>query len=69
MHLEVIVGVDKPTLIALPPISESTTERITYVFLRDDEGKLVKKFGLVPRMNCGRLAGTRKTESPPNGLR
>ena len=48
MHLEVKVGVDKPTLIALPPIPVSTAESITYVFLRDDEGKLVKKFGLVP---------------------
>ena len=48
MHLEVKVGVDKPTLIALPTISELTAEMITYVFLRDDEGKLVKKFGLVP---------------------
>ena len=48
MHLEVRVGVDNPTAIALPPISELTTEMNTYVFLRDDEGKLVKKFGLVP---------------------
>ena len=48
MHLEVKVGVDKPTLIALPPIPESIAERITYVFLKDDKGKLVKKFGLVP---------------------
>lgn len=48
MHLEVRVGVDKPTAIALPPISELTTEMNTYVFLRNDEGKLVKKFGLVP---------------------
>lgn len=48
MHLEVKVGVDKPTLIALPLISELTTEMITYVFLRDDEGNLLKKFGLVP---------------------
>lgn len=48
MHLEVKVGVDKPTFIALPPISELTTEMITYVFLRDEEGNLVKKFGLVP---------------------
>ena len=48
MHLEVKVGVDKSTFIALPPLSELTTEMITYVFLRDDEGNLVKKFGLVP---------------------
>lgn len=48
MHLEVKVGVDKPTHIALPTISELTAEMSTYVFLRDDEGKLVKKFGLVP---------------------
>ena len=48
MHLEVKVGVDKPTLIALPPVTELTAEMTTYVFLKDDEGKLVKKFGLVP---------------------
>lgn len=56
MHLEVRVGVDKPTTIALPPISELTAEMNTYVFLRDDEGKLVKKFGLVPTDELWRVS-------------
>lgn len=56
MYLEVKVGVDKPALIALPPIPEATAERITYFFLRDDEGKLVKKFGLVPTDELWKVA-------------